>query len=323
MPPPPPPPRSLEKEQQPTPAKAPRLPRPFILLNIPKTGTSYTTQYVRSADLLSVASLFGMMHILQHSRVSTRQWWWEKQTRLKPRLPHGCMNFDEKHTPYAWLPPRLQSLLAIAILREPVSWYLSDYLYTTTSKDLDRLLKLQSPEHKSFVQKYMGGEISLDAWRNISLEGFWHFRQNIRRLRWMDHFYNVTLAADFPIGPLGCQVLIFLHRKPVRVFAMHAEEVEEYFTSGRWHQDLCKVYLLRHEQLQEDLYRVMLEQLGYRREILDAAREITPSRLNASPPHHKELALRELEQKPWLREEILQGERIYSQYILPLAEAPQ
>ncbi len=319
------PPPSLEKGQQPTPAKAPRLPRPFVLLNIPKTGTTYATRYVRNADLLSVASLFGMMRILQHSPICIKQWGWKIQTRRKPGRPHGHMNFNEQHTPYSWLPAQLQALPAVTILREPVSWYLSDYLYHTRA-GLDyrqRLLKLQSPEYKSFVQKYMGGEVSRSAWCNISLEGFGHFRRDIRR-HWRVHdSSNSTLVADFPIGALGCQALTYLHREPARVFAMRTEEVEEYFISGRWHQDLCQVYSLRHEQLQEDLYRVMLEHLGYRREILDAAREITPPRPNAAPSRHKELALRELEQKPWLREEILQGERIYSQYILPLAGAPK
>ncbi len=260
------PPPSLEKGQQPTPAKAPRLPRPFILLNIPKTGTTYAVHYVSNADLLSTTSLFGMMRILLRSRVFGL-WRWKIQTRLKLELPHGYMNFDEKHTPYAWLLAQLQSLPAIAILREPVDWYMSDYLYRTR-KDSDvnhtqRLQKLQRPECKSFVQKYMGGEVSPAAWHNISLEGFWHFRRDIiREWRIQDAF---TLAADFPIGALGCHVLGFLHREPGRIFTMHAEEVEEYFASGHWCQDLCQVYLLRQEQLREDLYRVMLEQLGYRR----------------------------------------------------------
>jgi len=110
------------------------------------------------------------------------------------------------------------------------------------------------------------------------------------------------------------------------VFAMQAEEAEEYFASGCWRQDLCQVYLLRHERLREELDSVMLEQLGYRRKILDAAREllnaaleVEPARLNESPAGRKERALRELEQKPWLREKILRSERIYLQYILPLA----
>ena len=317
----PPLPRSLEKEQQPTSAKAPRLPRPFILLNIPKTGTSYTTQYVRRADLLSMASLFGKMRTLQHSRLSTRQWWWKIQTRLKSRLPHGYMNFDEKHTPCSRLAASLQSLPAIAVLRQPLSWYLSDYLYRTSTRwnHRQKLLKLQSPKYKSFVQKYMGGELSPSAWCNISLEGFWHFRRDITR-HWGVFNHIFTLPTDFPIGTLGCHVLSFLHREPARVFALHTEEVEEYFTSGRWHQDLVKGWFLRQEQLREDLYRVMLEQLGYRREVLDAAREIMPARRNVASRQPKERALRELEQKPWLREEILQNERIYAQYILPLAE---
>ncbi len=174
------------------------------------------------------------------------------------------------------------------------------------------------------MRKYLGGKLSIDAWCNISLEAHQHFKQNFER-RWRNHgLFNIPLAEDFPIGPLGCQALTYLHREPARVFAMRAEEVEEYFASGRWRQDLCRVYLLCHEQLEEDLYRVMLEQLGYHPEILDAAREMAPARRhNVSPANAKNSALRELEQKPWLREEILQSERIYSQYILPLAGALQ
>ncbi len=235
------------------------------------------------------------------------------------------MNSYRNHTTYFRLPAQLQSLPAIAILRKPLSWYLSDYLYHTRA-GLDcsrRLLELQSPEYKSFVQKYMGGEVSSDAWCNVSPEGFWRFRQDKLRHWLMRDFSNVPLAEDFPIGPLGCQALTYLHREPRRIFAMPPDAIEEYFADECWHQDLARGWFLRHEQLREDLYRVMLEHLGYRREILDTARELTPSRPNAAPSQRKELALRELEQKPWLREKILQSERIYSQYILPLAGVPQ
>jgi len=318
------PPLTLAKRPRPAPAKIPRLPRPFVLLNLPKTGTSYTTQYIQQADLLSAASLFGMSRIFGRSHIS-RKWGWKILSKLKSGLPHGYMNFYTKHTPYSWLPDRLRPLPAVAVLREPVSWYLSDYLYRTIKGRPRRhpapLQKLYSPEYQSFVQKYMNGEDSDDAWRNINLEDHCYFRWAVMR-RWLT-FNDATLAADFPLGTLGCHALTFLHREPARVFAMQAEEAEEYFASGRWRQDLCQVHLLRQDRLREELYSVMLKQLGYRREILDAARELTPDRLNASPPRRKERALQELEQKPWLREEILQGERIYRQYILPLAGASQ
>jgi len=320
---------ALETRPRPALAKLLRLPRPFILLNIPKTGSTHTTQYVKQADLLSAASLFGMSRIFGLSHIS-RKWGWKILSKLKSGLPHGYMNFEEKHTPYSWLPERLRSLPAITVLRDPVSWCISNYVYKMR-KDMTffwSLLQLQNPEYKSFVQKYMDGKVSIDAWRNISLEGFWHFTWDIMR-RWQT-FNDSALAADSPIGACGCHTLLFLQREPWRVFAMPAEEAEEYFASGRGRQDLCQVHLLRHEQLQEELDSVMLEQLGYRREILDAAREfldtiqeLEPARLNVPPAERKERALQELEQKPWLREEILHGERIYLQYILPLAGAPQ
>ncbi len=236
------------------------------------------------------------------------------------------MNFEEKHTPYSWLPPHLRSLPAVTILREPISWQVSNYLHEVRSEYpfcRSILRNLEGEECEAFVHKYLGGELSIDAWCNISLEAHRHFRQNFVRRRRIRKFFNITLAADFPIGALGCQALIYLHRDPARVFALHTEEVEEYFASGRWREDLCQVYLLRQEQLREDLYSVMLERLGYRREILDAALELTPARMKVSPDQRKERAWHELEQKPWLREEILYSERIYLQYILPLAEAPQ
>jgi len=316
----------IEIRRSPAATKLPRLPRPFVLLNIPKTGTSYTTFYVEHADLFSAASIPGMTPIFRRKSLPSRiarRLGRTVQTGLKPHLPYGYMNFYKKHTPYCRLPDRLRSLSAVSILREPVSWLISDYIYRTRpyGDHRHRLKKLRSSKYKSFVQKYMGGEISAASWCNLSLEGFWHFRWDVMRL-WRI-FNDSTLAADFPIGALGCLALIFLHREPGRVFVMHAEEVEDYFASGRWRQDLCQAYFLRHEQLQEDLYSVMLKQLGYRREILDTALEVTPVRIYASPARRKKRALRELEQKPCLREKILQGERIYRQYILPLAGASQ
>ncbi len=336
----PPPPPLTEKRQQPAPAKAPRLPRPFILLNIPKTGSNYAAVFARRADVLSLMARLGMLRrFRQLPRIVARLRSVLNRARRLRLLHFGYMNHQEHHGFYCRLPATLRSLPAISILREPVSWYLSRYLHVTNIKEreypgrykilqtVERALHTPgSPQHEAarvLLEKYLDREPSTQAWENISFEGFCYFMHHFYRRDVVAQHFSVEVDNRLALGSLGCRTLMFVHREPRRIFAMPPDAIEEYFADECWHQDLARGWFLRHEQLQEDLYRVLLEQLGYRREILDAARELTPSRLNASPPHHKELALRELEQKPWLREEILQSERIYSQYILPLAGVPQ
>ncbi len=318
------------------PAKASRPPEPFILLNIPKTGTVYASTFVRNADLLSLAARLEMHRELsRHPRIAARLRPALNWTRRLQLLRFGCLNPHPHHSFYCRLPATLRALPAISILRDPLRWYLSRYLYVTNTKMggyLDRYKILQtvdralhtpgSPQHEAacvLLEKHLGRELGTQAWENISFEGFYYFMHHFYRRNVVAQHFSVEVDNRLALGSLGCRTLMFVHRDPGRIFAMPPDAIEEYFADECWHQDLARGWFLRHEQLQEDLCRVMLEQLGYHPEILDATRELTPTRLNISPPHRKELALRELEQKPWLREEILQGERIYSQYILPLA----
>ncbi len=340
MPPPPPPPRSLEKEQQPTPAKAPRLPRPFVLLNIPKTGTNYASAFIRRADMLSLTAQLGMLRrFRQLPRIVAKLRSVLNRAHYLRLLYFGYMNHHEHHIFYCRLPATLRSLPAISILREPVSWYLSRYLHVTNIKEreypgrykilqtVERALHTpDSPQHEAarvLLEKYLDREPSTQAWENISFEGFCYFMHHFYRRDVVAQHFSVEVDNRLALGSLGCRTLMFVHRDPGRIFAMPPDVIEEYFADECWHQDLARGWLLRHEQLREDLYSVMLERLGYRREILDAALELTPARMKVSPDQRKERAWHELEQKPWLREEILQSERIYSQYILPLAGAPQ
>ena len=170
------------------------------------------------------------------------------------------------------------------------------------------------------VDRYLNGKVDLSQWQNLGVEGLWYWTYHFTRQHLFREICPQFPAATPEIGFLTMRALQYLLDDPIRVFQMPTEQMEEYFASGRWRRDVHINWFLRQERLRDDLYSLMLHQLGYRKKVLDTALHFVPARPNASKSDVKKRLQRELSQNEALREEILRSERIYHKYILPLTQ---
>lgn len=225
--------------------------RHFILLNFPKTGSTYARAVVREAYRRRYGRGW-------RSLVFRRQWRRIFQERMLPnRNDPFYARLRGPHAGYTQIPARYAALPIISITRNPLDRYLSRYLFGWWRKyPVERvpLLRERFPRYPDLsFPEY------LEMLNTFGVE---------RRLR------GITLRMA--LGHHTVQFVQFYFRDPDTALA-HLDDA--YLAEERFRQDMVPVRFLRQETLREDLYRFLCE-VGFSAE--DLAFMEDDERVNAS-----------------------------------------
>ena len=107
------------------------MPRPSLCLNIPKTGSSFTSRFFDAADWLELRRRCGLGRLAAPNRASV-----EIVRRIKrygPGWGNLTCRFWDHHVGYSSLPSDLRRHPKLCTLRDLRGWYCSFYLYYTTA----------------------------------------------------------------------------------------------------------------------------------------------------------------------------------------------
>ena len=313
------------------------LPRPSVLLNIPKTGSTFTRRFFDAADVLAFRRRFGSRRLRVPGRAGI-----ELVRRLKRHGPaYGNLNcrLAHHHTGVSRLPPPLRALPKICTLRNVAGWYGSYCAFYTRpapKRRRDRLLarairmlvdgvdrepdgpdRRQLLEHRNeFLERFEREDATADSLENLSVEFVVWFSQTVRlKAR---QYRSVGLQnSPSGLGLLTVRAIKNLFDDPRKVLALRGDALQEYFASGRYRKELRCDYFLDFADLTGQLGAVMVDALGYDPDVVGFLGPRFP-RFNASPADRALRVRRELQAGDLLAR-IREREAIYETYLLPLA----
>ena len=321
-----------------------KLPSPSISLDIPKMGTYYKESFFLLADQLEWRRRCGLNYLTMPRALDA------KITKMLKMRIYSWGNFNfaiNHHKPYSEFPPHLRKYPKFCVLRDTESWIISFYSYCfSLMRKLSpenrllaqaiRLLMLNdrdinmSEEGKSHLLKHR--EAFIDRFKNenikgsgenISLGSFLWFANHIRPNMILDGKYRQAPISG-KMGFLTFRAISILFKHPEKVFHMSEKELGEYFASNKYRQDIgCNYFLnFNKNNLADSLCSLMIDELGYNREIVLFTREALEKNSakyrHPSSADEKARAAKMLDEEGLLPE-ILESEWIYHKYLYPLA----
>ena len=320
-----------------------KLPSPSISLNIPKMGSHYKESFFLLADQLEWRRRCGLNYLTMPRALDA------KITKtLKMRIySWGNFNFAiDRHKPYSEFPPHLRKYHKFCVLRDTESWIISFYSYYFSpvrewpeDRLLDKAIRLfmlndrdinMSETEKAhllqhreaFIDRFKNENIE-DSGENVSLGSFLWFSNHIRPNMILDGKYRQAPVSG-KMGFLTFRAIGILFKHPEKVFHMSEKELGEYFASNKYRQDIGCNYFLNFDKnnLADSLCSLMIDKLGYNREIVLFTRETLEKKAakhkHPSSADKKARAMKMLDEEGLLPE-ILESEWIYHKYLYPLA----
>ena len=148
------------------------MPIPSLCLNIPKTGSSFTSRFFDAADWLELRRRCGLGRLASPNRASV-----EIVRRIKhygPGWGNLTCRFWDHHAGYSSLPSDLRRHPKLCALRDLRGWYCSFYIYNTTAMTdnlLSRAIRLLVGGDATAVRDRGAGAI-LSRHRRAFLERF-------------------------------------------------------------------------------------------------------------------------------------------------------
>lgn len=310
------------------------LPKPSLCLNIPKTGSSFTNYFFNAADWLELKRLYGLNHLTVPHRTSL-----EFVKTLKRRCARfgnlSCRAWHH-HAGYSTLPAAIRHVPKLCALRDLRSWYCSFYLYYThsmTNTLLSRAIRLLVDNddrgerdektrallfrhRRTFLDRFKSEDARADSIENVSMEFLVWFNQTIRIHVMMDEWVGLD-SSPTHVGFLTFRTITLLFDDPRKVLSLEADAFADYFAGGHYLRDLRCDFFLDTGTLTDQLCAVMIDELGYTREIVTFLKERV-GRKNTSPEAKRDRVMRELDRGD-LFARIRTDEEVYEKYLLPLA----
>ena len=313
------------------------VPRPSVLLNIPKTGTSFARRFFDSADLLAFRRRCGVDRLSVPSRAGMHL------ARLLKRhgIAYGNLNCRVRypHTGYSELPRALRACPKICALRDVAGWYRSYCVFYTHApvmrhallwrairllvdgidRERDANVRAVLLKHRrEFLERFEGEDASADALQDVSAEFLVWFTQTVRLEYMMRRRFGLDARAE-QLGFLTFRTIALLFEDPRRVLGLRTEAFDAYFASGRYLNDLRCDHVLDCARLNEQLSALMVRELDYDPRIVEFLSEHAP-RHNVSPDGPARRYAGALEERNLLGR-IRAQEAVYETYLLPLAGA--
>ena len=232
------------------------MPRPSLCLNIPKTGSSFTSRFFDAADWLELRRRCGLGRLAAPNRASV-----EIVRRIKrygPGWGNLTCRFWDHHAGYSSLPSDLRRIPKLCTLRDLRGWYCSFYLYYTTAMTdtlLWRAIRLLvggdatavrdrgavailSRHRRAFLERFRKEDAGAGSIGNLSIEFVVWFTGTVRLEVLMHQWVGMDGRPAARTGFLTFRAITILFDDPGKVFRMRADERAAYFASGAYLQDV-------------------------------------------------------------------------------------
>ena len=218
------------------------MPRPSLCLNIPKTGSSFTSRFFDAADWLELSRRCGLGRLASPNRASVEIV--RQIKRYGPDWGNLTCRFWDHHAGYSSLPSDLRRHPKLCALRDLRGWYCSFYLhYTTAMTDnlLWRAIRLLaggdatavrdrgagailSRHRRAFLERFRKEDAGAGSIGNLSMEFVVWFTGTVRLEVMMNKWVGLDGLRGARTGFLTFRAITILFDDPGKVLRMRADE---------------------------------------------------------------------------------------------------
>lgn len=251
----------------------------FVMLNFPKTGSSYAREVIKRVYDTPDTGSFGVLEKLGLNRPSVRE-------LMMPKI-HEAMykGVKDQHGVWQQIPGKYKSRQVLSIKRNPFSRYLSAFHYGWW--------KTHPPATLIELKQHFPG------FPQLSFSEYYEMT-NIFSCR--DRLSGILPKID--IGLHSLQFIQFYFKDPESVI----RKIDaEYIESGAFKADMADVYFLEQEKLSADLKGFLIK-LGAEPEMLNFLDEA--KRVNVTPHQPGEYTISDLLLDYSVRNSILERDRL-------------
>lgn len=235
----------------------------FVMLNFPKTGSSFARMVIKRLYKQYDAALYRWFMKLGLA---------ETRGLLELRMPaidsQAMMGRNNQHGTYRQIPPEHLHKKIFTIVRNPLDRYVSSYLFRWWQK-----YPLASMEQLCAV------------WPHFPNLSFAEFYDMFHRFGREERLHGVRLKTD--LGRSTIQFIQFYFPDPARVLELLDDA---YIEEARYRDDMANITFLHQENLNQELYDFLLG-LGYPARQLDFIRHA--EKLNITPRTEDQKKLRD------------------------------
>lgn len=218
----------------------------FVLLDFPKTGTTFTTTVLRNIHGKRRRSIRMLPERLQEKILAKRGL--ERPDYSEVRIPRPEATPQKKqktsrHGGYRDIPEWARHLPIVSVMRNPFSRYTSAILYRMRSRK--RIRHMADPDE---LQTLYPGYPELD---------FPEFYDMMHRFE--PDFGSSMVRPRIDLGAHSIAFIQTYFRDPVAVF----EKIDhDYIESGAYREDMPEIHFLHQENLRDE-FRLYLLDMGY------------------------------------------------------------
>lgn len=219
----------------------------FVLLNFPKTGSSFVRQAVKqvySQPQSRVSSLLTRLGIRQPELVELMM------PKIDEEFDYGIV---DQHGTYRQIPQAHKNKLILSITRNPFTRYVSDYQFQWWKKYPPTKVEVLKADYPQFP--------------DLSFEDYY---QMMHRYGRANRLRGIRPGID--IGLHTIRFIQFYFQEPESILA---EITEHYIESEAYKKDMAKVHFLHQENLSVEL-KLFLVSLGFERSKVNFLNEAKP-----------------------------------------------
>lgn len=203
----------------------------FIMLNFPKTGSSFCRKTIKDIYEKKKSLLRKFQECAGLSPPSF----------IELMHKHPFLDAVDQHGTYSQIPEEYLGRKIVSVTRNPLTRYYSDYLYRWWASNPPANIDVLSKEYPGFPNIGYADYYNLTAKYAVS-----------RRL--------CGAKPKIEVGLHTIQFIYFYFKNPVEVI----ESIDhEYIESDEYKKDMVDVHFLRQENLVEDLQCFLIEKCGF------------------------------------------------------------
>lgn len=290
------------------------LPKPFLLIHIPKTAGSFLFRILLRIDTLHYYRWLGLDALRQpHNLIVGRV----HHIKRRYRWPHsGVFVFKKEHQKYHLLLSKLKHYPCVVMLRNPEQWYASYLAFFMKELSLFshnegwyKKVKAEvnsNPVMQLFVDKYLP-TMNYDAWQELlqtNVEAFLFFIKNIR----LPEILNITSSyfdthRVIELDYMTCTYVWSLDPNPAEVLSMNRDSLIEYFESNSHTKRPAPLFPLRYENMNQEVRDLLVNEFNYDRDIVDVVFDHAGV-FNRTPPKKKARMLADIRTNAVIQQEI-------------------
>ncbi|MGV7223091.1 MAG: sulfotransferase family 2 domain-containing protein, partial [Nitrospinales bacterium] len=217
----------------------------FVMLNLPKTGSTFARNTIKKAYSNSVDKFTLVDKLLWKIGVKNFDNVKCKELLLPSMFGHRK---SSQHGTYIQIPAEHKHKDIYAVIRNPYTRFISGYQFRLRKKNpgfLNRELKAAFPNFP-----------------NLSIDEYIDFVKLEREIK---YYRTKIIPHRYKIGNSTIQFIFMFFKDPYKVLKIVDAN---YIDNNKFVEDIANINFLRHEELNHDLYR-MLSRYNFKKDEID------------------------------------------------------